>query len=99
VIGGVGFMTMLQTEVADAQIGRVYSVAMILDSLARLGGAAIAGAYGERIGVINLLTVQGIAPIAAGIAFAALTSGASRSAPSSPRAPAPDQRAIPDRAG
>lgn len=73
-----GLLTLLQTEVADALRGRVFATVMVGQSAAMLVGAAIAGAVTDRFGVIPVLTVQGVAPILAGLGFAVAVRRATR---------------------
>lgn len=67
-----GLMTLLQTEVSDAVLGRVFAAALVIEALATLAGAGLAAAFTARVGVLNMLTVQGSAYLVAGIAFAAM---------------------------
>jgi len=98
VIGVAAAMTILQTEVPDARIGRVFSVVLVGDALARLLGAGIASAFGESFGVINVLTIQGLGYVVAGLAFAVISASGrsfSTSRPASERGPHP----VADQAG
>jgi hypothetical protein len=98
VIGGAAMMTIVQTEVPDARLGRVFSVVMMVEALGRLLGAGIVSWAGESFGVINVLTIQGLGYVVAGAAFA-LISGRWRAAPSTLPAPAPGPTPTAERAG
>ncbi|NUT24155.1 MAG: MFS transporter [Hamadaea sp.] len=74
VLGGVAWMTLLQQATLDAYRGRIFSVVMVLEALAGLAGASLAGTLTDRLGVMNLLTVQGAMPILCAVGFA-LVSG------------------------
>ncbi len=67
VLSGAALMTLLQTEVGDAHLGRVFSVAMVLEAVAALAGAGLAGTLGPTLGVMNLLTIQGLGYFVAGL--------------------------------
>jgi MFS family permease len=60
-------MTILQTSVPDAYLGRVFAVAGVLGSAGALIGATIGGTLAESYGVLNLLTIQGAGYTVAGI--------------------------------
>jgi MFS family permease len=64
-----GMMTLLQTEVADGQRGRVFAAAMVAESAGSLVGAALAGTLTDWLGVINVLTAQGAGYVIAGVIF------------------------------
>ncbi|MCP2328623.1 putative MFS family arabinose efflux permease [Hamadaea flava] len=74
VLSGVAWMTLLQGAVGDAYRGRIFSLMMVLQSLAALLGAGLAGTLAARLGVMNLLTVQGAVPVLCGIGFALISS-------------------------
>ena len=70
--GGVllaGAMTLLQTEVADALRGRVFAAAVTVESGAMLVGTVIAGTATGPLGVITVLTLQGLGYVVAGVIF------------------------------
>jgi MFS family permease len=60
-------MTILQTSVPDAYLGRVFAVAGVLGSAGALIGATIGGTLAESYGVLNLLTIQGAGYTVAGV--------------------------------
>jgi predicted MFS family arabinose efflux permease len=62
-------MTLLQTEVDDGWRGRVFAAILVTESAARLVGASLAGTVTDHLGVINVLTGQGLAYVLAGLAF------------------------------
>lgn len=97
VVGNAAAMTILQTEVPNARIGRVFSVVLVLDALARLLGAGIASTFVERFGVINVLTIQGLGYVVAGLLFAAI-SRSYRWSSTTRSAPEPGLRSVPDQA-
>jgi predicted MFS family arabinose efflux permease len=68
-LGGATWMTLLQRTVDDAYLGRVFSVALVLESVAGLLGATVGGTLAGRFGVLNLLTIQGALPLLCGIGF------------------------------
>ena len=73
--GAFGFaavMTILQTSVADAYLGRLFAVSGVLASAGMLLGATVGGGFAERYGVINLLTIQGGGYVVAGLLAGAL---------------------------
>jgi MFS family permease len=54
-----GLMTLLQTNVDNAYLGRIFALVGTVQALMMLGGMALAGFYGDRFGVITLLNGQG----------------------------------------
>ena len=58
--------TLFQLETPDRLRGRAFNVIWMGASLAGIVGTAIAGPFGERIGVLNLLTIQGTGCVARG---------------------------------
>lgn len=71
--GGVllaGALTLLQTEVADELRGRVFGAILVVESGAMLVGSALAVV---PLGVVTLLTVQGLGYVVAGVVFGVLT--------------------------
>jgi MFS family permease len=64
---GVGFNTLVQTGVADEFRGRIFGAISAASALAMLVGAALAGALGDRIGILPLLNAEGILDIVAGL--------------------------------
>jgi len=62
-----GMTTLLQESVADAYRGRVFGAFNTTGALAQLGGMALAGAVGDRLGVLPLLNVQASVYLIAGI--------------------------------
>jgi MFS family permease len=73
--GAVGYaarLTILQTAVADAFLGRVFAVAGVLAAAGMLIGATVGGALAEGLGVVNLLTIQGLGYVIAGLLAAVL---------------------------
>jgi len=70
-----GAMTLLQTEVADALRGRVFAVVGVVAAAGALLGAGLAAALTDRVGVMPMLTVQGLGYLLAGIGFTVLMRG------------------------
>ncbi|NUT37202.1 MAG: MFS transporter [Hamadaea sp.] len=68
-LGGAALMTLIQRAVSDEYLGRVFAVLLVAESTAGLGGAALAGAFADTVGVIALLTIQGAVPLLCGIGF------------------------------
>jgi Na+/melibiose symporter-like transporter len=75
-VPGVGFSTaqntLVQKNVADAFLGRVFGAYGTIGALFYLISTALAGLIGDAIGPIPLLTIQGGAYVAAGV-FALVT--------------------------
>jgi MFS family permease len=64
---GIGQQTLLQTAVADAYRGRLFGALNTTGALSRLLGAVIAGVLGDRLGIIPILTMQGVGYILGGV--------------------------------
>jgi len=77
-----GMTTLLQESVADAYRGRVFGAYATTSALAQLGGMALAGALGDRLGVLPLLNVQASVYLVAGVLALVLLRGATTGAPS-----------------
>jgi MFS family permease len=60
-------MTVLQSSVENAFLGRVFAVAGVLASAGMLVGAALGGVLGDDVGIVNMLTVQGLGYVVAGL--------------------------------
>jgi MFS family permease len=58
-IGMAALFTLLQGSVPDRLRGRVIGAVLVLDAVAGILGAVLAGALGDRFAVTTLLTVQG----------------------------------------
>jgi MFS family permease len=82
VFGGAAVMTILQTEVPDARIGRVFSVVLVASALAQLLGTGIASALVGSLGVMTVLTLQGLGYVVGGLTFAAISASYRASSPS-----------------
>ncbi|GIF51559.1 putative MFS family arabinose efflux permease [Asanoa ferruginea] len=61
--------TLFQIETPDRLRGRAFSAIWMGASIASVIGAAVAGALGDKVDVITLLTVQGVGCIVAGLTF------------------------------
>ncbi|GAA1654640.1 MFS transporter [Actinoplanes couchii] len=62
-----GLMTVFQTATDDSHRGRVFGTLLTLDSLAMLAGTAVAGTLGDRLGIVPVITIQGIGLCTAGL--------------------------------
>lgn len=67
VMVGTGQATLLQTGVADAYRGRVFGALGTTSSLLLIAGSVLAGTLAERLGVVTVLNVQGLAYAGAGV--------------------------------
>jgi MFS family permease len=54
-----GMLTLLQTSVDNAYLGRIFALQGVVLGLMMLGGILLAGFYGNQLGVITLLNGQG----------------------------------------
>jgi MFS family permease len=67
---GAGYpplMTLFQRAAPDSLRGRMFAVTGAAQAAASILGAGIAGALGDHVGVMDLLTVQGAGYVAAAI--------------------------------
>ncbi len=64
---GTGTMTLLQTSVDDAYRGRIFGAFTTTSALLQLCGMLLAGALGDRLGVLPVLDAQGALYIMAGL--------------------------------
>lgn len=62
-----GMLTLVQTYVENAYLGRIFALVGVVQALMMLGGIALAGFYGDQLGVITLLNGQGGMYICAGL--------------------------------
>jgi predicted MFS family arabinose efflux permease len=69
---GVGQVTLVQTATADEYRGRVFGSLGAVMSLSVLIGAALAGVFGDRLGIVATLTIDGVAYMLAGVLALAL---------------------------
>jgi hypothetical protein len=82
----VSYLTMQQTAIADAYRGRLFGAFETTEALVGLVGAALAGALSTRLGIVPIISIQGIGYLCAGIMVlvglrrALVTSGAARPA-------------------
>ena len=72
---GTGRTTLVQLRVADAFRGRVFGALGATYALLNVAGAALAGALGERLGIVPMLSVVSTAFILAGLAAMVLLRG------------------------
>ncbi len=96
---GIGTNTLVQRIVGDAYRGRVFATSMAVMALAMLGGAATAGAFGDRLGILLVLNIQGGVYTLAGVMALLLlgTTAHPKSASASPTALAADVPALAER--
>lgn len=78
VIMTTGLNTLLQSAVADEFRGRVFGAYGMTSALLALAGTTLAGLLGERLGVVNVLNIQGGVYVVAGLLIPALLYGARR---------------------
>jgi MFS family permease len=64
---GAGYTTLMQTNVADRFLGRVFGTVGTVSALAMLLGMAMAGVLGDLVGVVAVINVQGVAYTLAGL--------------------------------
>jgi Na+/melibiose symporter-like transporter len=62
-----GAMTVFQQATDDRHRGRVYGATVAVDGAAMLLGTIAAGALGERVGILPVITAQGVVYAAAGV--------------------------------
>jgi MFS family permease len=58
-VGYVAMLTLFQLQAPDRLRGRMYAVLSVGQATAGMLGAAVAGALGQRVSVLSLLTAQG----------------------------------------
>jgi predicted MFS family arabinose efflux permease len=75
---GVGLYTLLQTLPADAYLGRVFGALGTTTALAQLVGTAAAGALGDLLGIVPVISVQGAVYTVGGVMVLALLRGLAR---------------------
>lgn len=61
-----GYATLMQTNVADKLLGRVFGAVGTTSAFAMLLGMAAAGILGERVGIVPMLNTQGVVYVIAG---------------------------------
>jgi len=64
---GAGYTTLLQTNVADAFLGRVFGTVNTVSALTMLVGMVAAGVLGDLVGVIPVINTQGVVYVLAGL--------------------------------
>jgi MFS family permease len=72
----VGATTLIQTGISDEYRGRIFGAIGAMGALSMLAGTALAGALGDRLGIVTLLNVEGALFIAAGFAVLAVVASA-----------------------
>jgi MFS family permease len=65
-VGYPAMLTLLQIQSPDRLRGRVFAVLAVCQAAAAMLGAAVAGALGQTVSVVNLLTAQGAGYVLAG---------------------------------
>ncbi len=76
-----GVTTLLQESVTDAYRGRVFGAYNTTSALAQLGGMALAGLLGDRLGVVLVLNGQAALYLVAGLLALALLPGSKACCP------------------
>ncbi len=64
---GAGYTTLMQTNVADRFLGRVFGTVGTVLALAMLVGMAVAGVLGDLVGVVAVINIQGVTYTLAGL--------------------------------
>lgn len=64
---GAGYATLVQTNVADALLGRVFGTMNTVSALTLLAGMAAAGVLGDLVGIVPVINTQGVVYILAGL--------------------------------
>jgi hypothetical protein len=76
---GTGYTTLLQTESADENRGRVFGALLAVSALFMIAGAVFAGFAMKQFSAVTVLTIDGLGYLFAGLyALRALMSGAAR---------------------
>ena len=65
-------MSLFQLQAPDRLRGRLFAVLAVAQAAASVVGAAVAGALGQRVGAMDLLTAQGGGYLVAAAALRAL---------------------------
>ncbi len=66
---GAGIATLMQSNVPDRSLGRVYGVIATLGGLCSLLGIAVAGTFADIVGIVPILNIQGYVYVLAGSVF------------------------------
>lgn len=64
---GAGYTTLVQMNVADALLGRVFGTMNTVSALTLLAGMAVAGVLGDLVGVVPIINTQGVVYVLAGV--------------------------------
>lgn len=64
---GAGYTTLVQTNVSDAFLGRVFGTVSTVSALTMLVGMAAAGVLGDLVGVVPVINTQGVVYVLAGL--------------------------------
>ncbi|MBB5866798.1 MFS family permease [Allocatelliglobosispora scoriae] len=92
-IGSAAAITLFQQQTVDRLRGRAFAALAMCQAVAGMVGAAVAGALGDRVGVMDLLTVQGAAHLLAAGLLRLLAGPGPESA--APRSDVPEAAAVP----
>jgi Na+/melibiose symporter-like transporter len=65
-----GMMTLFQTHSTDAQRGRVFSLVLLVRSVATVVGTTAAGFLGDSVGIVPVLAFQGVGYVVGGLLVA-----------------------------
>ena len=64
---GAGYTTLMQTNVVDKLLGRVFGVVGTTSAFGMLLGMGTAGVLGDRLGVVPVINIQGVVYVLAGL--------------------------------
>lgn len=64
---GAGYTTLVQTNVANKLLGRVFGTISTVSALTMLAGMAAAGVLGDLAGVVPVINTQGVVYVLAGV--------------------------------
>src|SRR4051794_14446827 len=76
-----GLMTLLQTHSQNSQRGRVFSLILLVRSVAMVVGTTAAGLLGDRVGIVPVLAFQGLGYVVGGLLLMVTLARVDRGAP------------------
>ena len=74
---GAGYITLVQTNIADKLLGRVFGTVSTVSTLTMLVGMAAAGVLGDLVGVVPVINTQEVVYVLAGLLVLARPAGLS----------------------
>jgi MFS family permease len=77
---GVGFTTIQQMEVADSHRGRIVGLSLTLQATGAFVGTSVGGLFGNSIGILPLIVIQGTGYVVSGLIVLAVARRVRRSA-------------------